>query len=149
MSELEISEHQIYDPAMADQYDALVASLKRDVSAVHSREAFEALIHDEMTKFYLGYLGGRAVGSAVLVGPYSIMSKRVAVIEDVAVVPEARNQQVATRLFDHVEATAWKLGATTIQLHSHPGFRREANKMYASRGYGIHDTNVFVLGAPE
>ncbi len=150
MPDLIIVEHKLYDPTVG-RYDELVGALRRAEDYQHDPEQIKRLLENESTRYFLGFLGGHAVGSTVLVGLFPTSTKNVALLEDVAVLPEARRLGVGRRLVQHAEDTAIMLGADAIQLHSNPDFRPEANAMYADMGYTIHHTNVFVkdLASPD
>ncbi len=143
MSELTIVEHTRYDDEIG-RYDELLAALKQVTEYEHHPEQVERLLASDTARLFLGYLGDRAVASTVLVGPYETMSKRVAIIEDVAVLHEARRRGIGSQMVQHAVDVAQMDGADVVQLHSNPDSRPGANAMYAELGFRVHETNVFV-----
>lgn len=69
-------------------------------------------------------------------------------IEDVVVDSEARGQRIGEQLLQHAIAYSTRLGVSSINLTSRPE-RVAANKLYASMGFVLRDTNVYRLNTDE
>jgi ribosomal protein S18 acetylase RimI-like enzyme len=87
---------------------------------------------------------GDAVGAATLCFVSTLTQGVVAHVEDVVVTSASRGQGVGRLLMAAVRAEAERRGAAYIDLTSRPA-RVASNRLYASVGYRLRETNAYRL----
>jgi ribosomal protein S18 acetylase RimI-like enzyme len=87
---------------------------------------------------------GVALGTATMCFVTTLTQGVVAHVEDVVVTSASRGQGVGRMLMAAVRAEAERRGAAYVDLTSRPA-RVAANRLYASIGYELRDTNAYRL----
>ncbi len=142
MSELKFVQQRAYDPAFADDYDELFASLHQVERWKHDPEAIHDVCVEDTSQLFLGLRRGEAVAMGTVVKPYHSVGHRTAVFEDIAIKPAYRGQGYGAELVEFMIVQAIQLSATRIELHS-SSQRRTAQRLYRRLGFEAINTNLF------
>ncbi len=142
MSEITIIEQTFYKPELSDTYDALMASLHMAESWEHDPQDIRAVCESKTSSHFHAILGGSVVAMATLGQPVDAIGHRTSVIEDVAVLPDARGKGVGASMLQFLEHRAYSLGANRIELHSKDE-REDAQRMYRKANYEMINTRLF------
>ena len=104
------------------------------------RDLVAGLRKHPMSRVFLAWVNGRAVGIAVcFVGYSTFAAKRLINLHDFAVRPEFRRQGIGRRLIEHVETWARELDCCKITLEVRHD-NQAAQRLY--RGYGFGDAGI-------
>ena len=144
MNNLEIVESHFYDPQLAKDYDALLASLHLTETFSHDRDEIQKVSESSSSHLYLGMLAERAVAMTTLIDPYDSIGHRTARIEDFSVAREHHRKGFAGVMLKFIIDQASAKGADRIELTS-SSKREEAHVLYLKNGFTFVDTNIMRL----
>jgi GNAT superfamily N-acetyltransferase len=86
---------------------------------------------------------GIVIGMVSLLSTVSTaLGRRVALLEDMVVRPEYRNQGIGSMLIEHAGDWAWRQGFGRITLLT-DGDNEPAHRFYAAKGYSRSDMTIF------
>jgi len=144
MESLKIIESHIYDPQLAKDYDALLASLHLTETFSHDRDEIQKVCTSSTSHLYLGMLAERAVAMTTLIDPYDSIGHKTARIEDFSVAREHRRKGFAGIMLKFIIEQASAKGADRIELTS-SNKRGDAHGLYLKNGFTFVDTNIMRL----
>ena len=144
MESLKIIESHIYDPQLAKDYDALLASLHLTETFSHDRDEIQKVCTSSTSHLYLGMLAERAVAMTTLIDPYDSIGHKTARIEDFSVAREHHRKGFAGIMLKFIIEQASAKGADRIELTS-SNKRGDAHGLYLKNGFTFVDTNIMRL----
>ncbi len=133
--------------AMMRELHRLHASQRPDLfvqeASPYSREEFAAMVEDASRICLLAEEKGKAIGLCFLSirEPKGILLQKIAHIDDIFVVKEARRQGVAKKLYEEAEGRARATGAWSIHLKVW-AFNEPALAFYRSLGMKVRSYDL-------
>lgn len=115
---------------------ALICELKqREYDREAFRHAWMARLAEPSQRYQLAVLNGNIVGLIGLQIQFPLHQMQwVAEVQELVVMPQARSQQVGSRLLAWAEDEARRSGATAMELSSGK-VREDAHRFYRREGY--------------
>ncbi len=137
---------ELFDEVDALHRDNLAHLFQKPNGPVRERDYYEGLIADENVGLFVAAVGEKPVGfvHAIIKDAPAIpifVPRRYAIVDNIGVKPEFRNQGIGRLLMDTIHKWAITKGATSIELNVYE-FNQTAIAFYQRLGYETYSRRM-------